>query len=53
MSDGEVTTYFRAWRLRPECPWYVVDQYLNESIRKKLLISSTKDKTKQFRAKRQ
>lgn len=31
----------------------VVDQYLDETIRKKLLISSTKDKTKQFRAKRQ
>ena len=34
MSDGEVTTYFRAWRLRPECPWYVVDQYLEENGRR-------------------
>ena len=30
----------------------VVDQYLDEGIRKKLLVSSTKDKTRQFRAKR-
>lgn len=27
----------------------VVDQYLDEGIRKKLLVSSTKDKTRQFR----
>ena len=31
----------------------MVDQYLDETIRKKLLVSTNKDKTKQFRAKRQ
>ena len=29
-----MTTYFRAWRLRPECPWYVVEQYLDENGRR-------------------
>ena len=33
MSDEDVKQYFRAWRQRPECPWYVKEQYLSENGR--------------------
>ena len=34
MSDDEVKRVFREWRQRPECPWYVKDQYLSDNGRR-------------------
>ena len=33
-TDDEVKVLFRDWRTRPECPWYVKDQYLKENNRR-------------------
>ena len=33
-SDDEIKETFRAWRGEPDCPWYVVEQYLAENGRR-------------------
>ena len=33
-TDDEVKDFFRDWRTRPECPWYVKEQYLKENNRR-------------------
>ena len=34
MSDDEVKRFFRDWRVTPQCPWYIQEQYLTENGRR-------------------
>ena len=34
MGDEDAKRYFRTWWRRPECPWYVREQYLAENGRR-------------------
>ena len=33
-GDGEAKDFFRDWRQRGDCPWFVAEQYLNENGRR-------------------
>ena len=46
MDDSELKKYFYAWLDEPECPWYVLDQYLNENgLRKRTGAGPSRKRT--------